>query len=90
MRLWAACDISAPGPYQKGNSGAQSRLGLTLIPRSVGSSEVACWDPRCHMPASGCGQGSASEALERVCLLSFPSFWVLLGVCDLDRLPASV
>lgn len=78
----------SPGPSQEGDGGAQGRLDLTLIPRSVGSSEVAHWDQKCHMPASGVA--SALLLRPRRESVSFPRFWMLLGIYGFHHLPALV
>lgn len=62
MRLLAMLRKVDPQVRIEGGSRAQGRLDLTLTPRSVGSSEVACWDQKCCMSVTGYGQGFVPEA----------------------------
>lgn len=77
-----------PQVHIEGGSRAQGRLDLTLTPRSVGSSEVACWDQKCCMSVTGYGQ--ASFLRPRKESVSFLRFWMYLGDCGLNHLHASV
>lgn len=54
--------MTLTGQYQEGGKGAQGKLDLTLIPRSVGSSEVTSWGHQCHMSVTGCDQGFAPRS----------------------------